>query len=202
MNVLIFQYDDRGDLYGLANYNKKYAELHNYNYIFVSDGYDVPVYWQKVFLARKYINEYDIVIYIDSDARIINYDFSLENYLDNRSFYCNEDPMLKFNSGFFIVKNTEYGIKILEEWCTLFDKSKWYKNKKGIYKTNFIFCKNVYEQGSFIENILPKYQEHIKLEKKLMTFSINDFENSFIIHFICGNKIQRINAFNKNFNTK
>lgn len=187
MKYLIYQYDDRGDLYKISDIIKDYAQKHNYDYKFFTKYYiNIPPYWQKVFIAKDLINQYDIIFYIDSDAVIHCKDYPLEYYLDKKDMAISyEFATHKFNAGAFIIKNTPIMRSMLEKWCSYYDNGKW-KNVNGKLKTNSFYAGIDYEQGSFDKLILTYYKEYINVLYNHIFQNITFIDipdKTFIIHF-------------------
>jgi len=149
--------------------NQRYAELHGYDYIF-ENGKDeeYPCYWMKVHLMVKYMKQYDIVVWLDSDAVIHKLGKPITDYWrdhPNKSFIgCNDPPIWRspFMAAFFMVKNDPTGIQLMNEWLELFKTAQWKKNITWTCQ-DCIWAGSSYEQGSFVERILPKYKNSIHL---------------------------------------
>ena len=114
----IIQYDNRELSHidkDFCERNKRYASRHNYEYIFLKDGYEnYPPYWAKVAIMQNYLPKYDGVFWIDTDAVIT--DFSnrrIEELADhNKAFImCPDPPMWSspFNAGVWGVRNNDAG---------------------------------------------------------------------------------------------
>lgn len=187
MKCLIYQYDDRGDIYGVSSINKSYADKHGYDYIFFTKYYDnIPVYWQKTFIARDYLEKYDIIFYLDSDALIHYKENPLEYYLEGKTIALSYDLVLHlFIAGAFIIRNNNISKKILDRWCKYYDPRVWKENNGKLYTKSY-YSGLEYEQGSFGLLILPEYKEHINVVHDHI-FQNSTFidipDNTFIIHF-------------------
>jgi len=116
-------YDSSISDYGDLNYeiNKKYCEKHNIEILKCNKRRytDRACHWERIPLILKYINNYDYVIWIDSDAYFY---IDSKNILDiiknhsNSNFIFSKDIEAIINSGIFIVKNTKYSINFLKVW--------------------------------------------------------------------------------------
>ena len=99
--------------------------------------------WEKLPMVLKYIRQYDYILWIDADAFFYidakdSKDIIRENI--TKSFiFSNDKGNSNINSGFFIVKNTEYSIKFLEKWA--YDEKLYRKNS----------CPGWWEQGVLID---------------------------------------------------
>ena len=169
---LILQYDNRAlndNMLELTKINKSYCETHNYEYRFIDTSYDLPVYWIKVYLVNEILktDKYDGVLWLDTDACIYNATIKLENLiLENKSFYLSPDNKIwpaKFNAGVFMVLNTNTGKQMIEEWMKCYNEKDWTKDvNNNKFSTSGSWAGTVYEQGSFTNYILPKYNDEIK----------------------------------------
>tara|TARA_B100001778_G_C18580596_1_gene627215 strand:- start:1039 stop:1647 length:609 start_codon:yes stop_codon:yes gene_type:complete len=101
--------------------NKKYCEKYNIP-IFKCNQRRVPTRhpaWEKIPLLLIYINNYDYVIWIDSDAYFY---IDSTNILDiinenkNYDIIFSADPSVAINTGIYIVKNSQYSVKFLNKW--------------------------------------------------------------------------------------
>jgi len=169
MNYLVIQYDNRlldVNASCLISINKKYCQLHNYDYIFISQEYDLPPYWIKVKLVQEYLllNKYKGVMWLDTDACIYNNNIKLEDIIiENKSFFLSPDNKIwagPFCAGVFIVLNDDNGNTIINEWMDLYNKNNW-NNNNNKWDTSCCWAGSDYEQGSFCENLLYKYKNNI-----------------------------------------
>lgn len=198
----IVQYDNRNiDQYmKLMNINKKYCRDHNYDYIFSSDKYDMPVYWIKVKLVLDLLNtnKYDGILWLDSDAVI----YDIKNPLDdiiipNKSMYiCPDNHKFAeftslFNAGVWFVLNTNMGKMIMTKWMEYYNKIKnnWKLDANGKYYTNGKWAGSDYEQGSFVSDImsdknLSKYIEKMNYHiLQAVPSDIGKYSNIKTLHF-------------------
>ena len=95
-----------------------YCEKHNYDLIrdeSVAD--DREPLWNKIRLIEKYLPQYDFIVWIDADMLIMNRDITLEylihNYLVNKEILVCRDIGNYANTGFMLIKNTEYMLKLM-----------------------------------------------------------------------------------------
>ena len=177
--VLVVQYDDRKNippnLDKLLKINKKLIlEDTTADYLFINEpSNDLPPYWKKVKLVKDLLKtkNYKYVMWLDTDATIINLHKKLLNFIEN--LIENKDMLISndmppwtsdnFNAGVWIVKNTNNGKKIMEEWLKNYRKDLWSKQGGKWSCKNCIWAKYPgYEQGVFQEKILNKYKNNIK----------------------------------------
>ena len=201
MRVLIVQFDDRpkeeiGRLAELVGKNRDYARKYGYDYKFLNSiGTGVASYWAKVFIAEYFLrDEYDIVMWLDTDAVIHNFDISLTDFFlgDEVFIYAPDSPPWHgpFNAGVFICKG-ERGRQLMDEWKSYYPPNMWFQeNGKWKCKSDQ-WSDSAYEQGAFYRNLLPKYAESGLLRKcswKLLQSPYPQAE-SFIVHFAGEHKI-------------
>ena len=177
--VLVVQYDDRKNipqnLDKLLKINKKLIlEDTTADYLFINEpSNDLPPYWKKVKLVKDLLKtkKYKYVMWLDTDATIINLHEKLyifiENLIENKDMLISNDmpPWTSdnFNAGVWIVKNTNNGKKIMEEWLKNYRKDLWSKQGGKWSCKNCIWAKYPgYEQGVFQEKILNKYKNSIE----------------------------------------
>ena len=117
-------YDDTIKNYANINsiMNEKYCKKYNLSFI----CRNTPVYtdrhpaWERIPLILNNISNYDYLIWIDADAFFYNHANNITTIIDNYSNYnfifSNDIGNNNINSGFFIVKNTQYSIDFLTKW--------------------------------------------------------------------------------------
>jgi hypothetical protein len=169
MNYLILQYDNRKlnkEVKRFVTINKTYCEKYKYDYLFVKKHYDLPPYWVKVYLLYELLksNKYKGILWLDMDACVHNPTIRIEDMLvENKHFYKSPDNKIwtsPFCAGVFFVLNSDNGIRIMQDWKESYNKKDWHKvENKWVAKCKW--AGSCYEQGSFIENILPKYKQDI-----------------------------------------
>ena len=170
--VAIVQFDDRPDaqlwpLDRLMARNALYAQRHGYHYEFTrAPERDVPSYWNKIFLAEKFLGAgFDTVAWLDSDAVIHDLDRPIESLAPGpEGFVFSGDlPIWKtvspINAGVFFAQG-DFGRALLAEWAALYPAELW---KKTGGKWNFdahAWAGPAYEQGRFADLLFPKYSGH------------------------------------------
>ena len=113
MKIGIISYDTRIDNEAINNIkkiNEEYAKIHNYKFIYEifdinSINYDwedlrsddknhfkLKVFCHKAELIEKYLNDFDYIVYIDSDACFSNPTIKIEDLIDNEhDFFISQD---------------------------------------------------------------------------------------------------------------
>lgn len=174
-HICVIQYDDRKlskKLNNLVALNKLYCEKNNVDYIYLNEkNKTYSPYWMKVFLVKKYIPTYDYVIWLDTDATIVNVkniETFIEKHIEDKDMLISGDmpPWTStFNAGVFITKNTWNCKNILDYWSSFYDSKSW-KNINGKWNCiddNCLWAGIKYEQGSFIKYVYPKFKDNIKV---------------------------------------
>lgn len=198
MKILCLQYDDRGDIYPeLSAINRNLG----FEYLFLTESeFNVPPYWVKVFLVDKYLPDYDFILWLDSDAVIINR--SLLPKFEKDFIYAPDPPQWNcvpygtFNAGAFIIKNSPIGLSILQDWKKGYNSEKWENN--GGWKCQGEWAGIDYEQGYFCEHLLKKYSEHIQMIPQNIMQALNHEDiipETFGIHFYAQTKEKDIRAY-------
>jgi hypothetical protein len=125
--------------YGDINYkiNKKYCDRHNIDIICEHEKMHLNRHsaWERLPLILKHIDNYDYIIWIDADAffyynernicEIIKEHFNENiNFIFSKDINCtgNDD----INTGFFIVKNTQFSKDFINKWS--FDEELYNSN--------------------------------------------------------------------------
>jgi hypothetical protein len=194
---LIVQYDDRKldeHIELLVKHNKEYAKKHGYNYKFIDSGYtDIPPYWRKVWIVKELLPKYKGILWLDTDAVVFDLSKSLDSIVTSRhSMFIGRDnwraKKYHYNAGVWLIKNTPEMNTLMSDWKNLYNKDDWLRNSKGKWHTEGEWSKITYEQGSFTQNIFPKYKKYIKwLPCNILQGAIEDINTShepFIIHFM------------------
>jgi len=201
----IVQYDNRElseNHKKFMEINKEYCKKHNYSYKFFNyKDENLPVFWLKVKIVKEllYTDEYEGILWLDTDAVIKNTDKTLDSFGDtNTAFIMSNDqyPMqyddlnkYPFNAGCWIVKNSSNGKLILSDWLNTYNQNSWKKNDRGNLRTNTSYGGDEYEQGMFVNKILPKYKDNILILPWYIfhAFDVSQNKDIFILHF-CSNK--------------
>lgn len=97
-----------------------YCNTHGYDYKIESQDLDKDrhISWSKLYLARKYLKDYDWVWCIDSDAMIMNHTIRLENVVDNNYdiiVALRENRVDSINTGSILYRNTDWNRDFMGE---------------------------------------------------------------------------------------
>lgn len=160
----------------------KYSHLNKTAYG-LKQGYDVRLYtefldkerlgyWYKVIAVQKNLANYDWLLYLDSDALIMNDTIRLETLIDDNydmiaTEYGSPYPF-PILSGQFLIKNSEWSMQFLKDWYDVGDTRiqpgfdggaliKLYTENEDIHKhikiipiRNMGSCAWDYKDGDFI----------------------------------------------------
>lgn len=199
--ILFLTFDNREniDYVQIHNLNiTKYVKKFDYEYKFLSHC-DKNVYWCKIHLVLKELetNNYDYVIWLDSDTVIQNFNIDIGDILNmfSSDIYVGSDNNDKYNiinAGVFIISNTTIGKNFLLD-CINSVYNGCYNNDKTL---KGIWAGSCYEQG--IMNILinDKYYSNTTILSNKIIFNydvcINDV---FIMHLYASSSDKRMNCF-------
>lgn len=165
--------------YGILS-RQLYCEKYGYDLHEDESVYDEsrPMAWSKINLIRKYLSQYEYVVWIDADSYIMNDNIKLDSIITN---YMGELDMMvaqdwkMINTGVIFIKNTEWSRKFLD---LIYDQ------------IQFLHHPN-WEQTAFIHLLkhnISNSSEHIKVLPLSQQNVINAYwysyvYNVFILHF-------------------
>ncbi len=196
--ILIITFDDRPEVTYIRLHNKnfkKYCELNNIEYKYESTynkNLNNNPYWYKIYLTKFYLdtNDYDYVMWVDSDTMIMNTNIDLNKILNSYSsdlFFCDDNQIVqKVNAGMFIIKNSSIGRQYLTDCINNFCNK---CIRPGENKLKGTWASTCYEQGIMnivlIKNYI-KYATILPLNIVLCSNRAEYFKllkNIFIIHY-------------------
>jgi len=191
VKVAIVQYDNRSDqdlgaMGDLIKINADYAKKHGYSHTFDRAVYELPPYWIKVLIVLDALNQgFDIVLWIDSDAVVHDRERKIETFFEGDELFvyssdCGTWPEV-FNAGIFFVK--QKGKYLIEEWKALYDENMWFKEPEYWRHCVGRWAGEAFEQGSFIDNIIPKHEKVLKKIDWRIIQTPYPIDESFIVHF-------------------
>lgn len=159
-----------------------------YNYTFIEDDtcYDSSktIPWSKINLILKYLNDFDYIIWIDSDIFIMNDSISLENYIyDYQKEY---DIMIGSdwkmpNTGMMFIKSSNFSKIFLKD---VYNHTDYNPDDNTVPHGRY----GNHEQGAFI-NLLDK--NHLDCKSKILVtyptlmncYWYNYYKGNFILHW-------------------
>ncbi|WP_277185841.1 hypothetical protein [Caballeronia sp. BR00000012568055] len=195
MATAIIQFDDRpaeslAPFVELVRRNQRYAAAHGYDHLFIDEiDLDIPMFWVKPFLVADLLaTRYDTVLWLDTDAVVHNLTRTVESLFTDAAamVFSPDNPLWQstFNAGVFACNKP--ALPILREWCDRYPKEQWLKNERGEWKClHEQWAGPAFEQGAFVESILPKYAETGLLKSLPWTTLQSPLptEDAFSLHF-------------------
>lgn len=136
-------------LYNITNPTKeKYCKEHSIDYKFDTDFYPDKEYlpgWNKILYIRKYLDQYDYVMWLDDDAGFIRFDFDMQkfiedNFTDDKFLLICRDKH-NINSGVMIFKSCKESKAVLE----------YIWKYRSLFKTDHHGYTGVMEQPAIID---------------------------------------------------
>lgn len=199
--VLIVTFDDRPNVGYIAKHNEnlqRYADKWNYTYKFYSRC-EYNVYWCKLHLVLDELesDQYDYVMWLDSDTFIKNFDIDLNDILNSYSsdIFVGSDNhafMSIVNAGVFIIRNSDVGKQFLEDCIDTIDK----RCIDNDNKLNGIWAASCYEQGLMNLLIDSKYSAFTTiLPNNILYNSYKCQNNTFIMHLYGATSEERLQCF-------
>ena len=207
IRVLLFSFDNRKNLSYLKLHNQQlelYAKKwNNVKYEFI-DKCSKNMYWCKMYfmLNRLKSNNYDYVMWLDSDAIITNLNNSIQKIFelyDSDIFIGHDNNHLvakkTLNAGLFAVKNSKIGIEFIEECINNFEKSSCLKKKNKLYGFYAYSC---YEQGTMNNLIYSKYKKYTTVLPTNIFYNTMDCDKStyFLHNYVLKNEPRTNDDFN------
>ena len=195
IGVLMY-YDNAIREYGDITYkiNKNYCNKYNLDLILSNEKMynDRHPAWERLPLILKHIKNYDYIIWIDADAFFYTDSNNIVDIINkniNVNFIFSKDlGNTNINTGFFIVKNTQYSIDFINKWA--YDEE--------LYKNNPIQC--WWDQGVFVDmynkNILDIQNNQISYDYGVLQhFDFNELsqfqDKPFIFHLASKSNLNR-----------
>jgi len=176
---------------------KEYCDKHGYDLIFY-ENFNHPQIDKTLFIYDT-ILKYDVVFWLGADTLITNFNFKIEEFINNKPIIIVED-INGINADSIIFKKTDKVLEFIEKW----------------YKMPIIDWEG--EQGNFRRLSLESdYSDHIEIveQKKINAYDYTLYgktyegryninmcwaENDFILHLPGLNNNIRIEYFNKIIN--
>jgi hypothetical protein len=103
-----------------------YCAKHNYTFIDDESIYDAskPIPFSKLLLLKKYLKDFDYLVWIDADILIMNNNITIESFIERYKNYdqiTGSDWKMQ-NTGVWIVKNTDFSFSFLQAvWDNEYD---------------------------------------------------------------------------------
>jgi hypothetical protein len=200
-NILFITFDNREttDYVMIHNSNiNDYVKKFSYEYKYLNYC-DKNVYWCKIYLVLEALmtNNYDYVVWMDSDTVIKNFNIDIGDIFNmfSSDIFIGFDNHKKYgiiNSGVFAISNSDIGKNFLSEcinyvWDGCFNNNGTLKGK---------WAASCYEQG--VMNILidDKYYPYttVLTNKVILNFDICN-DDVFIMHLYASSSEKRVTCF-------
>jgi hypothetical protein len=142
-------------------------------------------------------DEYDYVMWLDSDTFIMNFEIELNDVLNSYSsdIFMGSDnhPFMSItNSGVFIIKNTDRGRQFLEDCIATLDR-KCISNDGSL---RGLWAASCYEQGMMNIFIDGKYGAHTTILPNNIVYNSSMCRNdTFIMHLYGSTPEERLQCF-------
>ena len=124
MVICVLQYDNRHHLFleNLMDKNKSICKnIQDFKYIRAKDDNTISQYWVKVKITNQLLEQFDGILWLDSDAVIHNPKKLISLIQSTDTFLMSGDnPFSHFCAGVWFVRNNHNGRKITEEWLQLY----------------------------------------------------------------------------------
>lgn len=165
---------------------EKYCQFWNFSCErFNIKNFNRPASWYKISLLINEIdsNQFDYIMWVDSDAIIYNQNFDLRSLLRaDKDFYLSKD-LNNFNCGVFIIKCSDFSKSILEKIDSMSEYVNhiWWEQGAFIelFESNF---NNIQDKVQIVDqNILNAYDYRFYGESEFHLGQYN--KNSFVVHF-------------------
>jgi len=156
---------------------------HEHNYPLITDEtkaiHDRDYMWSKIPLLREILPKYDYVVWIDGDMMIMNKDIKLERfielYLGNKETMMCTDCGGQINTGFWILKNSQYCKDLLDIIENLPELAGRF-HEQGVY--NELYAKNLFQLRQR-SRILEENEQRL-----CNATMYNYVQGDFLIHFL------------------
>lgn len=199
--ILIITFDNRPNEEYIVMHNnnvQKYCKKWGYEYKFY-DKCNYNIYWCKIYMVLDALksNNWDYVMWLDSDTIIKDFDLDLGNVLNNYSsdIFAGSDNIEErdlVNAGIFIIKNSHKGRQYLQD-CINSVSNKCINEDKTL---NGIWAGPCYEQGAMNLLIVDKYSDVTTLLPNNIVFSnATCSDNVFIMHKYGSTAEDRVKCF-------
>lgn len=198
LNILFVTYDDRSKEEYVQIHNNNildYCKKYGYNYKFYDKKkINLNNYWYKIYLVLKELenNNYDYVIWLDSDTIILDFTIDIKDIINsyNSDIFVVDDNISvheNINAGIFIIKNNDVGKQFLKD-CLNSLKPMCVRKDNSL---NGKWARTCYEQGIMNKIIIEKYDKYTTvLPKNIVLCSYHICIEDVFIHHLYGRKAQ------------
>lgn len=178
---------------------ERYGNLYNIDIVIENIiKYDRPFSWYKIYLILNLLqsNKYDYVLWIDSDAAILNTSYKLDQFVvDNKYLYLAKD-INGINCGVMMVKNNQYIINFLNKVYSMIEylHDGWWE-QKAIHKLVNDNYENIHMYIEYIPQYIWNAYDYGSYN---LSFNGNISKDSFIFHtpgMSISNKINKLKQY-------
>lgn len=191
---IVIQYDDRplsADDQRSVALNQAYCKRWGYEHRLVTGGYsDVPPYWAKVMLARDVLRAEPGcrgVFWLDTDAIVVDHSQPLETLASGHFVGAPDNPQWSspFCAGVWLVRGTPQGRAVVEDWAASYSPVAWTRPwwPGSKWTCSGPWAGPDYEQGAFVERMMPRHADAIKIVYWQRLQSIELGPTVFVCHF-------------------
>ena len=199
--ILFITFDNREnqDYVSIHNYNiNEYVKKFNYEYKYYSHC-NKNVYWCKIHFVLDALktNNYDYVVWLDSDTVIKNFNIDISDIFNmfSSDIFVGLDNNSKYgliNAGVFAISNSEIGKKFLSECIEHINLDCF--NDDGTLKGKW--AGTCYEQGIMNILIYDKYYLNTTVLNNKVIFNHDSCSNDvFIMHLYASTPDSRVSCF-------
>lgn len=187
---------------GLAEkINRAYCRRHGYAFKHVigsdADESIMRAVWKKAFLARDELQHHDVVFWIDSDAIFNDHQRALPLDGPEEFLICSDWPNgpSLVNTGTFAVKNSAFGRKFMNSWCSLMTKA------GSSYNLKFPFEQQACED--LIRSLSPEDAAKVRIAPAEHMNSVfgnvsrGNFDGLFVVHLMACPASYRTKVFRR-----
>lgn len=205
--LILSSYDTKYKNIGLGQLsdikNKEYADKHDYSYECRCEDSSIHYFFYKFHLVKEKLPLYDYILWIDSDAFIVNHSKTIQDFIsdDPNKIITLVIDQENINTGVFIIKNHPVSFEILNSVIT-------YGPTMNHPLPDAFVLRNIFDNNPHIVNyitpqkLLNAYKYELYRDR-MPPNPDGEFEEglSFILHFP-GMPLQtRVDAYN-HFNVK
>ena len=162
-------------------------------------------YWCKLFAVRELLheNQYDYVVWLDSDTVIANPDIDFANVLNGYQshFFAGldicPDYYDRINAGVFAFRNTDIGKTMIRALTEAYNDDAFQKRCVSTKdnKLRGTWALSCYEQGMMNEILIKRFREYTTVLPCKMVHNGNTCEGDFIIHLFDSKAETRARCF-------
>lgn len=126
MKILVTTWFDKACEYDgyFLDRNRYFCKEQGVDFIHSSERtlQDLRPHWERIPLVKKHLPNYDYVLWVDGDAHVTGkplVELVGQNHLLIGKDIDREPDLHRVNSGVFLLKNTPWSFKLLDEWLKL-----------------------------------------------------------------------------------